>query len=48
VKIDGRHAYEIGLTDHLVKSHTFDAEVDILIEKYSRVCSEGTRQSKCY
>src|SRR5215510_7579883 len=44
--IDGRRAYEIGLTDHLVKSDTFEAEIDILVEKYLRVCSEGTRQSK--
>jgi enoyl-CoA hydratase/carnithine racemase len=44
--IDGRRAYEIGLTDHLVKSDTFDDEVNVLLEKYSRVCSEGTRQSK--
>jgi hypothetical protein len=34
------------LTNHLVKTHTFDAEVDILVEKYPRVWSEGTRQSK--
>jgi enoyl-CoA hydratase len=44
--IDGRRAFEIGLTDHLVKSDTFDDEVNVLVEKYSRVCSEGTRQAK--
>jgi enoyl-CoA hydratase/carnithine racemase len=44
--IDGRRAYEIGLIDHLVKSENFDAEVSALVEKYSRICSEGTRQSK--
>jgi enoyl-CoA hydratase/carnithine racemase len=44
--IAGRRAYEIGLIDHVVKSDTFDDEVNVLVEKYSRVCSEGTRQSK--
>ena len=44
--IDGRRAYEIGLIDHIVGSETFDAEVDALVERYSRVCSEGTCQSK--
>jgi len=44
--IDGRRAYEIGLTDHLVNRDTFDDEVNALVEKYSRVCSEGTRQAK--
>src|SRR5882724_2314830 len=39
-------AYEIGLTDHLVNRDTFDDEVNALVEKYSRVCSEGTRQAK--
>ena len=34
------------LADHLVKSRTFDDEVNALVEKYSRVCSEGTRQAK--
>jgi enoyl-CoA hydratase/carnithine racemase len=44
--IDGRRAYEIGMVDHLVKPDSFDEEVKALVEKYSRVCSEGTRQSK--
>jgi enoyl-CoA hydratase/carnithine racemase len=44
--VDGRRAHEIGLIDHVVKAETFDAEVSALVEKYARVCSEGTRQSK--
>ncbi len=44
--VDGRHAYQIGLVDHLVKSASFDEEVKALIEKYSRLCSQGTLQSK--
>ena len=44
--VDGRRAYEMGLVDHLVHAETFDAEVDGLVHKYSRICSEGTRQSK--
>lgn len=44
--INGRRAYEIGLVDHVVKTHGFDEELRALVEKYSRICSEGTRQSK--
>lgn len=44
--LDGRRAYEIGLIDHLVKADTFESEVNTLLEKYSRVCSEGTVQAK--
>jgi enoyl-CoA hydratase len=44
--IDGRRAYEIGMIDHAVRPDAFDHEVNALVEKYSRVCSEGTRQSK--
>jgi len=44
--IDGRRAYEIGLIDHIVKSETFDVEIGELVEKYLRICSEGTLQSK--
>ena len=44
--IDGRRALEIGLVDHLAAAETFDQEVDALVDKYSRACSEGTRQSK--
>src|SRR6266851_3751763 len=44
--IDGRRAYEIGMIDHVVGPDAFDQEVEALVEKYVRVCSEGTRQSK--
>jgi enoyl-CoA hydratase/carnithine racemase len=44
--IDGRRAYEIGMIDHVVSPDAFDQEVKALVEKYARVCSEGTRQSK--
>src|SRR5215470_14901332 len=44
--IDGRRALELGLVDHLVKEEAFDEEVQALVEKYSRLCSEGTIQSK--
>jgi enoyl-CoA hydratase/carnithine racemase len=44
--IDGRRAYDIGLIDHVVKPKTFEADVSTLVERYARVCSEGTRQSK--
>jgi enoyl-CoA hydratase/carnithine racemase len=44
--IDGRHAYEIGLVDHVAKPDSFDRESETLLEKYSSICSEGTRQSK--
>src|SRR5262249_15736791 len=44
--IDGRRAYEIGLVDHVVRSEDFDNEVRVLVDKYSRICSEGTRQSR--
>ena len=44
--IDGRTAYQFGLVDHLVEAENFDAELDSLVDKYQRVCSEGTRQSK--
>jgi enoyl-CoA hydratase/carnithine racemase len=44
--IDSRHAYDIGLIDHVVTTSTFDADVSTLVEKYARVCSEGTLQSK--
>lgn len=44
--IGGRRAYEIGMIDHVVRPDTFDQEVKALVEKYARVCSEGTRQSK--
>jgi enoyl-CoA hydratase/carnithine racemase len=44
--VDGRRAYEIGLIDHVLKGNGFDQEVNALVEKYLRACSEGTRQSK--
>ena len=44
--IDGRQSHEFGLVDHVVSADTFDDEVEMLVDKYSRVCSEGTRQSK--
>ena len=44
--VDGRRACEIGLVDHLVMADKFDEQVDSLVEKYSRVCSEGSRQAK--
>src|SRR5215472_9298802 len=44
--IDGRRALELGLVDHLVKELAFDDEVQGLVDKYSRLCSEGTLQSK--
>ena len=44
--VDGRRAYEIGLVDHVVPAESFDEEVRALVEKYSQLCSEGTRQSK--
>jgi enoyl-CoA hydratase len=44
--IDGRRAYDIGLVDHVVTTNTFDADVSTLVEKYARVCSEATLQSK--
>ena len=44
--VDGRRAHEIGLIDHVIKAENFDAELSSLVDKYSRICSEGTRQSK--
>ena len=44
--IDGRRAFDIGMIDHLVGTEGFDREICALVDKYSRVCSEGTRQSK--
>jgi enoyl-CoA hydratase len=44
--IDGRRAYEIGLIDHVVQPESFEDELETLVKKYVRVCSEGTRQSK--
>lgn len=44
--VDGRRAYEIGLIDHLIKAENFEAETRSLVDRYSRVCSEGTRQAK--
>jgi enoyl-CoA hydratase/carnithine racemase len=44
--IDGRRACEMGLVDHLIMADKFDEHVQALVEKYLRVCSEGSRQSK--
>jgi len=44
--VDGRRGYEIGLVDYLVSPENFDSEVDEVGQKYSRICSEGTRQTK--
>ena len=44
--VTGRHALEIGLVDHVADSDSFDENVEALVEKYLRTCSEGTRQSK--
>jgi enoyl-CoA hydratase/carnithine racemase len=44
--VDGRRAYDIGLVDHVLPAAGFDEEVSKLVDKYSRICSEGTRQSK--
>ncbi len=44
--IDGRQAHEFGLVDHVVSADAFDHEVEVLVDKYLKVCSEGTRQSK--
>ena len=44
--VDGHRAHEMGLIDHVIKAGSFDAEVSSLVEKYARICSEGTRQSK--
>lgn len=44
--VNGRRAYEIGLVDHVLPAENFEAAVDALVEKYDRVCTEGSRQSK--
>jgi enoyl-CoA hydratase/carnithine racemase len=44
--VDGRRAYEIGLVDHVVTADNFEAETRSLVDKYARVCSEGSRQAK--
>ena len=44
--VDGRRAYEIGLVDYVFQAAAFDREVEALVEKYSRICSQGTLQSK--
>jgi enoyl-CoA hydratase/carnithine racemase len=44
--VDGRSGLQMGLVDHVVEAENFDAELGSLVDKYLRVCSEGTRQSK--
>jgi len=44
--VDGRTALQMGLVDHVVEAEDFDAELGSLVDKYLRICSVGTRQSK--
>lgn len=44
--VGGRRAYDIGLVDYVVEPEAFDTEIEVLLDAYSRRCSEGTRQSK--
>lgn len=44
--ISGQRAYEIGLIDHIVANDKFDADIASIVDKYTRLCSEGTRQAK--
>jgi enoyl-CoA hydratase/carnithine racemase len=44
--VDGSRGYEIGLVDYIVSAETFENEVQDVVQKYSRICSEGTRQTK--
>ena len=44
--IDGRRGHEFGLVDHLVKTESLDQEVEGLVERYLKLCSAGTLQSK--
>jgi len=44
--VDGRTALQMGLVDHVVEAEDFDAELGSLVDKYVRICSVGTRQSK--
>jgi len=44
--IDGVRGYEFGMIDHLVKQTSFEAGIADLVKEYSRVCSQGTLQSK--
>jgi len=44
--VDGLRAHEIGLVDHVIKAENFVEETRSLVDRYSRVCSEGTRQAK--
>jgi len=44
--IDGIRGYEFGMVDHLVKPASFEGKIGELVAEYSRVCSEGTLQSK--
>jgi enoyl-CoA hydratase/carnithine racemase len=44
--VDGERAFEIGLVDHVAEPASFEQEVESLVERYSAICSEGTRQSK--
>ena len=44
--IDGRRAQEFGLVDHLVKTGSFQQEVDELVAHYLGLSSTGALQSK--
>jgi enoyl-CoA hydratase/carnithine racemase len=44
--IDGVRGHEFGMIDHLVKQTGFEAGIADLVKEYSRVCSDGTLQSK--
>jgi enoyl-CoA hydratase/carnithine racemase len=44
--VDGRRAFDIGLVDHVVAAEAFEVEVERLVDRVDRQCSEGTRQSK--
>jgi enoyl-CoA hydratase len=44
--IDGIRGYEFGMVDHLVKPSSFESKIRELVTEYSKVCSEGTLQSK--
>ena len=44
--VDGRTAHGMGLVDHLADGERLDEEVEELIGRYLRTCSEGARQSK--
>jgi enoyl-CoA hydratase/carnithine racemase len=44
--LDLNRAAEMICVDHVMQAESCDAGLSSLVEKYARVCSEGTRQSK--